>query len=71
MTALYKFQKLNPDHRSSEIQAALERGGRFLEAIQRPDGSWWASNKPQALRPHPRVYALVSRPKLYTLSTKP
>jgi len=43
MTALYKFQKLNPDHRTLEIQAALERGGRFLEAIQRPDGSWYGS----------------------------
>mmetsp|Transcript_2478 Transcript_2478/g.5975 ORF Transcript_2478/g.5975 Transcript_2478/m.5975 type:complete len:892 (-) Transcript_2478:224-2899(-) len=43
MTALAKFAKRIPTHRSGEIKSALVRGGRFLESIQRPDGSWYGS----------------------------
>lgn len=43
MTALNKFARKHPNHRPAEISSALSRGRRFLEAIQRPDGSWYGS----------------------------
>jgi len=43
MTALAKFSAKHPNHRRDEIAGAIARGGRFIETIQRPDGSWYGS----------------------------
>lgn len=40
MQGLKEFVK-NYDYRKAEIEAALERGGKFLETKQDPDGSWY------------------------------
>jgi cycloartenol synthase len=40
MTALAAFRARYPEHRRAEIAAALERGRKFVESIQRKDGSW-------------------------------
>ena len=41
--ALCLFQKHFPNHRSSEIQRAINRGIKYIKSIQRPDGSWIGS----------------------------
>lgn len=41
MQALVEFQKQFPDHRVAEIAAAVDKGARFIEAMQRDDGSWY------------------------------
>eukprot|EP00928_Gymnodinium_smaydae_P054049 TRINITY_DN37892_c0_g1_i1.p1 TRINITY_DN37892_c0_g1~~TRINITY_DN37892_c0_g1_i1.p1 ORF type:complete len:834 (-),score=165.87 TRINITY_DN37892_c0_g1_i1:132-2582(-) len=41
MQALVQFRAQFPDHRSREIAASVERGARFIEAMQRSDGSWY------------------------------
>jgi len=41
MQALQSFRKQFPDHRAKEIKVAVERGARFIEAMQRDDGSWY------------------------------
>jgi lanosterol synthase len=41
--ALYMFQKHYPNHRTKEINKAIERGRKFIKKIQRPDGSWIGS----------------------------
>lgn len=43
MTAMCAFRKRVPGHRSGEISTALRRGRRFIESIQRSDGSWYGS----------------------------
>ena len=43
LTALVDFHKHYPDHRSFEIQHAVDKGRDFLKSIQRPDGSWYGS----------------------------
>lgn len=41
MQALAMFSKQFPNHRRSEIDAAIKRGASFIEAMQRHDGSWY------------------------------
>ena len=43
ITALAKFTARFPKHRASEIKRSIQRGSRFIKAIQRPDGSWYGS----------------------------
>ena len=43
ITALHKFAKSYPKHRSADILNAIAAGKRFLTSIQRPDGSWYGS----------------------------
>ncbi|EFJ43592.1 hypothetical protein VOLCADRAFT_96220 [Volvox carteri f. nagariensis] len=43
ITALAAFRKRHPDHRPSEISAALGRAEAFIRSIQRADGSWYGS----------------------------
>ncbi|KAM3576082.1 hypothetical protein VYU27_001958 [Nannochloropsis oceanica] len=43
MTAMHKFNKRFPNHRSKEITRAIASGARFIRSIQRPDGSWYGS----------------------------
>ncbi|GJZ71679.1 dammarenediol II synthase-like protein, partial [Tanacetum coccineum] len=35
------FKNLHPGHRQKEIEAAIEKGIRFLENKQQVDGSWY------------------------------
>lgn len=41
MQALCLFSKLHPEHRKDEIKSAVARGAKFIEDIQREDGSWY------------------------------
>lgn len=41
--ALLSFQKDFPHHRKSEIRDSIARGIKFIEKIQRKDGSWYGS----------------------------
>jgi cycloartenol synthase len=43
MTALTAFQQRYQTHRAPEIAAALRQGRKFVESIQRKDGSWYGS----------------------------
>lgn len=43
MQSLAAFVKQYPAHRASEIAKAMARGQRFIESIQRTDGSWYGS----------------------------
>ncbi|CAD7703492.1 unnamed protein product, partial [Ostreobium quekettii] len=43
MTALCEFRKKYPNHRAKEIDTALARGKKFIQSIQRNDGSWYGS----------------------------
>jgi len=38
--ALLRFKEVHPTHRTKEIETAVERGVKFLQDVQRPDGSW-------------------------------
>lgn len=41
--ALTLFKKLYPGHRREEIENCIAKAARFIEKIQAPDGSWFAS----------------------------
>ncbi|CAK9018165.1 unnamed protein product [Durusdinium trenchii] len=41
MQALMLFTEQFPQHRAREIAGAIQRGARFIEAMQRSDGSWY------------------------------
>lgn len=41
MQALMLFTEQFPHHRAAEIARAVQRGARFIEAMQRNDGSWY------------------------------
>ncbi|XP_024519017.1 cycloartenol synthase [Selaginella moellendorffii] len=41
--ALCAFSRLYPDHRSKEIELFVAKGCKYIESIQRPDGSWYGS----------------------------
>ncbi|CAJ1348635.1 unnamed protein product [Effrenium voratum] len=41
MQALALFSEQFPTHRRREIATAIRRGARFIEAMQRADGSWY------------------------------
>jgi len=41
MQALVDFRRQFPEHRAAEIIVSVERGARFIEAMQRDDGSWY------------------------------
>jgi len=41
MEALTLFGRQFPEHRSAEIAGAVQKGARFIEAMQRDDGSWY------------------------------
>jgi squalene/oxidosqualene cyclase-like protein len=43
ITALSKFHKVYPNHRTNQVLQAIEAGRTFLISIQRPDGSWYGS----------------------------
>uniref|UniRef100_A0A7S1ES27 Terpene cyclase/mutase family member n=1 Tax=Timspurckia oligopyrenoides TaxID=708627 RepID=A0A7S1ES27_9RHOD len=43
ITALAKFAKCYPNHRSHEVHRAIKRGVKYIESQQRPDGSWYGS----------------------------
>ncbi|KAA8499368.1 Cycloartenol synthase [Porphyridium purpureum] len=43
ITALVAFQRHFPHHRKDEIADALARGAKFINSIQRADGSWYGS----------------------------
>ena len=43
LSAVYMFSQHFPHHRTSEVQAAIQAGRRFIKSIQRPDGSWYGS----------------------------
>jgi len=43
LSAIYAFHKAYPQHRASEVSAAIAAGRRFIKSIQRPDGSWYGS----------------------------
>lgn len=43
ITALKSFVKYYPEHRSNEVQAAIDAGREFILSIQRSDGSWYGS----------------------------
>lgn len=43
MTGLAAFHRQYPDHRASEISAALDKGHEFVLKDQRADGSWYGS----------------------------
>ncbi|KAK4476340.1 hypothetical protein RD792_015489 [Penstemon davidsonii] len=41
--ALVLFKKLYPEHRKKEIESFITMAARYLEDIQRPDGSWYGN----------------------------
>ncbi|KAK9154665.1 hypothetical protein Sjap_002145 [Stephania japonica] len=41
--ALTSFKKLYPGHRREEIQCCISKAVKFIENIQKPDGSWYGS----------------------------
>lgn len=41
MQALAYFSEQFPDHRAGEIRRSIARGARFIEEMQRDDGSWF------------------------------
>lgn len=43
ITALSKFHRSYPEHRTNQVLNAIEAGRQFLHSIQRPDGSWYGS----------------------------
>ena len=47
LTALADFHEKYPDHRTSEIKRAIQRGAEFMKSIQREDGSWYVVDQTQ------------------------
>eukprot|EP01018_Ginkgo_biloba_P026747 Gb_09860 [translate_table: standard] len=43
LQALAVFRKYYPDHRPKEIEACISHAVRYIEKIQRSDGSWYGS----------------------------
>lgn len=43
VTALAYFSKAVPNYRSNEVLRAIQKGAKFVESIQRSDGSWYGS----------------------------
>lgn len=41
--ALAAFKKLYPEHQCKEIETCISKATRYIENIQRPDGSWYGS----------------------------
>ncbi|CAM8996915.1 unnamed protein product [Rhodiola kirilowii] len=41
--ALVLFQKLYPDHRRKEIEVFISKATKYIEEVQRPDGSWYGN----------------------------
>lgn len=41
--ALTSFKKLYPGHRKEEIESCITKAVRYIEEIQKPDGSWYGS----------------------------
>ncbi|XP_052310548.1 lupeol synthase isoform X4 [Populus trichocarpa] len=41
--ALVLFKKLYPGHRTKEIQNSIINGVKFIEELQKPDGSWYGN----------------------------
>ncbi|CAH9148216.1 unnamed protein product [Cuscuta epithymum] len=41
--ALTAFKKLYPGHRREELEHSIEKSAKFIEKIQKPDGSWYGS----------------------------
>ncbi|KAJ1254050.1 hypothetical protein BS78_K128600 [Paspalum vaginatum] len=37
------FKKHNPEHRKEEVENCISKGAKFIENIQRTDGSWYGS----------------------------
>ena len=40
---LLLFKKLYPNHRRKEVDNFIEKATRYVENVQRPNGSWYAS----------------------------
>lgn len=40
MQALASFQKRYPHHRTKEIAKSIQRARKYIESIQKDDGSW-------------------------------
>ncbi|XP_019197862.1 PREDICTED: cycloartenol Synthase-like [Ipomoea nil] len=40
---LTAFKKLYPGHRREEVENSIEKAAKFIEKIQKPDGSWYGS----------------------------
>ena len=43
LSAVYMFHQNFPQHRTSEVKAAIDAGRKFIKSIQRADGSWYGS----------------------------
>ena len=43
VTALVAFRDVYPLYRAYEVQNAIQAGGKFVQSIQRSDGSWYGS----------------------------
>lgn len=41
--SLSAFRKQYPEHRAQEIESSICRAAKYIESIQRPDGSWYGS----------------------------
>jgi cycloartenol synthase len=41
--SLSAFRKQYPKHRAQEIESSICRAAKYIESIQRPDGSWYGS----------------------------
>nr|WQY91012.1 OSC3 [Euphorbia humifusa] len=41
--ALVLFKKLYPEHRTKEIEKFIPKAVKFIESIQKPDGSWYGN----------------------------
>ncbi|KAI5070087.1 hypothetical protein GOP47_0014430 [Adiantum capillus-veneris] len=41
--ALAAFKKLYPKHRTEEVNACIQHAAKYIESIQREDGSWYGS----------------------------
>lgn len=43
VTALKSFSKFYPDYKTAEVKNSIQNGRKFIESIQRQDGSWYGS----------------------------